>query len=245
MLLRDYELETKKRTAFIRDYLASAGAAGVVFGNSGGKDSALAGILCKLACGDTVGVIMPIHSKSNLGQDKTDALALAEQFGIESREVDLSPLKSLALALIGGVTELNQSADINISPRLRMLTLYAVAASENRLVCGTGNRSESYMGYFTKWGDGGCDFNPIGDLTVREIYEYLDYFEAPESIRKKHPSAGLFDGQTDEAEMGISYDAIDDFLLSGEVSDADFAIIDRYHRSSAHKRRLPMIYPGE
>ena len=117
-----------------------------------------------------------------------------------------------------------------------MTTLYAVAASEYRLVAGTGNRSERYMGYFTKWGDGSCDFNPISDLTATEIIEFLKWLTAPACIINKAPSAGLFDGQTDEGEMGVSYSAIDSYINGGEVSPAEKKIIDRFHRNSAHKR---------
>ena len=117
-----------------------------------------------------------------------------------------------------------------------MTTLYAVAASEYRLVAGTGNRSERYMGYFTKWGDGSCDFNPISDLTATEIIEFLKWLTAPACIINKAPSAGLFDGQTDEDEMGVSYYAIDSYISGGEVSPTEKKIIDRYHRVSEHKR---------
>ena len=98
------------------------------------------------------------------------------------------------------------------------------------------------MGYFTKWGDGACDFNPIADLTVTEIYEFLRYLGAPVAILTKAPSAGLFDGQTDELEMGITYQAIDSYLLEGVVTQADKAILDRFHRVSEHKRGLPLQY---
>ena len=122
--------------------------------------------------------------------------------------------------------------------------LFRSGASENLLVAGTGNRSETHMGYFTKWGDGGCDFNPIADLTVTEIYEFLRFLEAPIAVIEKAPSAGLFDGQTDEDEMGVTYKAIDTFLMEGTVSEADKKIIDSYHNKSAHKRRLPLTFGG-
>jgi NAD+ synthase len=123
-----------------------------------------------------------------------------------------------------------------------MTALYAVAASENRLVAGTGNRSEIYMGYFTKWGDGAYDFNPIGDLTATEVYEFLRFLDAPASIIDKAPSAGLFEGQTDESEMGVTYKSIDEYLLTGRVDEEGKTIIDRYHRISGHKRKLPAVY---
>ncbi|HHX74549.1 MAG TPA: NAD(+) synthase [Firmicutes bacterium] len=242
--MRDYALETEKRVAFIREVLAAAKARGIVYGNSGGKDSALVGILCKKACADTVGLIMPCGSRRNYAEDKRDAEAVARQFGIAQRYVDLSAARTALLDTLTGVTAVSETARANIAPRLRMTVLYAVAASENRLVAGTGNRSESYMGYFTKWGDGACDFNPIADLTVTEIYEYLRFLQVPESIITKAPSAGLFDGQTDESEMGITYQSIDAFLLTGTAGEQEKAIIERCHTASRHKRSMPLLYKG-
>lgn len=236
--MRDYREEFDKRVDYIRSKLAEAHADGIVFGNSGGKDSALVGILCKAACDNTVGVIMPCFSKRNYGEDAEDGRALAEQFGIETRVVDLTPVREAELKALDGVAALNDMALTNIAPRLRMTTLYAIGAAENRLVAGTGNRSESYMGYFTKWGDGASDFNPIADLCATEVFAFLRFLSAPASIVEKAPSAGLFEGQTDEAEMGVTYAAIDRYLLCGEVNDHDKAIIDRYHSRSEHKRRL-------
>lgn len=235
--MRDYEQEKQERAAFIQAMLQNSGAKGIVFGNSGGKDSALVGILCKLACENTVGIILPCHSQRNFGMDKDDGEELARAFGIESRVVDLTPVRAAEIAQLEQVTTLNEVALTNIAPRLRMTTLYAIGAAENRLVAGTGNRSEKFMGYFTKWGDGAHDFNPIGDLTVGEIYEFLEYLGCPRSIIEKAPSAGLFEGQTDEQEMGVTYAAIDRYVLTGEASPEDRAIMDRYHARSEHKRR--------
>ena len=240
--MRDYREEFEKRVDFIKGVLKSSGACGIVYGNSGGKDSALVGILCKAACPNTVGIIMPCASKRNFGEDKDDGMAVAEQFGIETRMVDLTPVREAELEALKGVTETNSSAVTNIAPRLRMITLYAVAASENMLVAGTGNRSEYYMGYFTKWGDGACDLNPIRDLTATEVFEFLRYLDAPAHIIEKAPSAGLFEGQTDEDEMGVTYKAIDKFLLSGKVTEKDAAVINRYHSRSEHKRTGTAVY---
>lgn len=235
--MRDYREEFEKRVAYIRAKLAEAHADGIVFGNSGGKDSALVGILCKAACDNTLGVIMPCASKQNYGRDRDDGNALASRFGIETRTVDLTAVREAELRALEGVAALNDMALTNIAPRLRMTTLYTIAAAENRLVAGTGNRSEIYMGYFTKWGDGACDFNPIADLCATEIFAFLRYLDAPASIVEKAPSAGLFDGQTDETEMGVTYRAIDDYLHGLPVSEHDKAVIDRYHSRSEHKRR--------
>ena len=240
--MRDYKLETERRVEFIRDTVKSAGADGIVYGNSGGKDCALAGILCKMACENTVGIIMPCGSKRNYEIDRKDAETIAAKFGIATRFIDLSAARDELIGATGSQTKLSGAALTNIAPRLRMLTLYAVAASENALVAGTGNRSEIYMGYFTKWGDGAFDFNPISDLAVSEIYEFLRFLGAPDFIQSKAPSAGLFDGQTDENDMGVSYRSIDEFLFTGAANDHDRAIIERFHKASAHKRKMALVY---
>ncbi|MBR2521132.1 MAG: NAD(+) synthase [Oscillospiraceae bacterium] len=236
------EQEIKDRVSFIRSVLERSGAKGIVYGNSGGKDSALVGILCKMACSNTVGVIMPCSSAQNYGSDRDDALAAAAKFNIETRTVDLSDTRQSMLAAVGQASEISPGAVANIPPRLRMICLYAIAASEGRLVAGTGNKNEYFMGYFTKWGDGAYDFNPISDLTVDQIYELLTYLGAPESIITKAPSAGLFDGQTDEKEMGVTYAAVTDYMNGAPVSGSDALIIERYHSSSEHKRQPPLRY---
>jgi NAD+ synthase len=241
--MRNYAQETENRVKFIREQLAKAGATGIVYGNSGGKDSALVGILCKKACDDTVGLQMPISAR-NYDVDLRDGREVADKFGILTRAVPLANVKEKFLDAIASITSVSDMAKANMSARLRMITLYAVAASENRLVAGTGNRSEAYMGYFTKWGDGAHDINPIGDLTVTEIYEFLKHLGAPEAVIKKAPSAALFDGQTDEEEMGITYARIDDYLLNGAATPEDKAKIEEYHARSEHKRGMPITYGG-
>ena len=242
--MRDYATETERRIGFIRGIVKASGADGIVFANSGGKDAVLTGILCKKACDDTVGLILPCGSRRNYESDKTDALAISEQFGISARVIDLAGVKEEFLKAIGAAVRISDMASANLSARLRMCTLNAISNSENRLVAGTGNRSERYMGYFTKWGDGAYDFNPIADLLVTEVYEFLRYFGVPARIIEKAPSAGLYEGQTDEAEMGVTYRSIDDFLLYGETDGRDMEIIKRYHDRSEHKRNLPINYPG-
>ena len=241
---RNYKEEFENRVAYIKKLLADSHTDGIVFGNSGGKDCALVGILCKAACENTVGVIMPCASKRNYTLDADDGRLVAEKFGIETRVVDLTAVRDAEIKELEKVTALNGMALTNLAPRLRMTTLYAIGAAENRLVAGTGNRSEIYMGYFTKWGDGASDFDPIADLTVGEVYEFLRYLGAPEQIIKKAPSAGLFEGQTDEQEMGVSYAAIDKYILTGEANAHDKAIIDRYHSRSEHKRKAINVFAG-
>ncbi len=240
--MRDYKIEFEKRVAFIKSVLAESGAKGIVFGNSGGKDSALVGILCKAACENTVGIILPCASKRNYDRDTADANEVAQKYNIETRSVDLTPVKEAEIEAIKKATTLNDAANLNMAPRIRMMTLYAIAASESRLVAGTGNRSELYVGYFTKWGDGSCDFNPIADLTVTEIYEFLRYLEAPKAVINKTPSAALFDGQTDETEMGISYAELDSFLFGKDITKDKKEIIEKLHKSSEHKRKGVLTY---
>lgn len=236
--MRNYKEEFENRVAFIKALLKESGASGVIYGNSGGKDCTLAAILCKAACDNTVGVIMPCTSKRNYGLDMEDAKKLADAYGIETRIADITPVKeALVKSALGATEKISKSSDVNIAPRLRMTMLYTIAASENRLVVGTGNRSEMFVGYFTKWGDGGCDFNPISDLTVTEVYEFLSYLKAPDFILTKAPSAGLFDGQTDEADMGVSYSEIDAYINGRDIGDEKAEAIARMHSRSAHKRK--------
>ena len=234
--MRDYKVEFEKRVEYIRNLVESSHSKGIVFGNSGGKDSALVGILCKAACDNTIGIIMPCASKRNFEMDKDDGNEVASQFHIETRIIDLTEVREVEMQHLSEITTLTDMAISNIAPRLRMTTLYAVAAAEGLLVAGTGNASERYMGYFTKWGDGASDFNPISDLTATEVFEFLEYLHAPRSIIDKAPSAGLFDGQTDEQEMGVTYAAIDRYITTGEATEKDKEIIDRYHSRSEHKR---------
>ena len=242
MISRDWKAELEGRVAWIRGLVEGSGVKGIIFGNSGGKDSALVGILCKAACENTVGVIMPCASRRNYGEDADDGRALAKQYGIETCVVDLTGVREAELAALRGITEVTDLALANIAPRLRMTTLYTIAAAEGRLVAGTGNRSEAYMGYYTKWGDGACDFNPIADLTATEVLEFLRWLGAPRSILEKAPSAGLFDGQTDEKEMGVTYEEISRVMAGQPVRPEAEAIIARRHAAAAHKLRMPPVY---
>jgi len=240
-MIRDYERETVQRVAFIQDVLRESGAGGIVFGSSGGKDSALVGILCRMAAENVLGVILPCESSMNFGQDRDDAYLLGKHYEIEHIEIDLTNAKTAFVDCLN--YDLPDFVNINIAPRLRMAALYAIAAKRNFLVAGTGNRSEGYMGYFTKWGDGASDFNPISDLTVTEIFEFLEHLKAPATFTQKAPSAGLFEGQTDETDMGVSYAELDKFLLKGEMVPNMDKILSA-NRKSAHKRQpIPRFRP--
>ncbi len=240
--MRDYQEELKNRIRFLREVLENSGAKGFVYGNSGGKDSVLVGILCSMVTDNVLGVMMPCQSKRNFEEDMQDAMAVAEQYHIDTITVDLSDVKTSICTQMEKAVEITDTAKSNIAPRLRMTTLYAIAQSRGALVAGTGNRSEAYMGYFTKWGDGAYDVNPISDLTVGEIYEFLEFLKAPENIIQKAPSAGLFEGQTDEAEMGVKYSQIDEFILHRTGDEQAIRKITAVHSRTEHKRGLPLVY---
>ncbi len=241
---------------WLRDRAEAAGAHGFVLGLSGGIDSAVVARLCQMATPNRVlGVILPCYSHA---QDEADAYVMADAFGIPTAKVDLSgPFDALTGELHAAIKNLprtvhvtdikQQMPEANIKPRLRMTSLYFIANSLNYLVAGTGNRSELTLGYFTKYGDGGCDVLPIGALLKSEVRSLAKELSVPKAIINKPPSAGLWIGQTDEAEMGFSYDTLEKYLTEGPsaVPPETAARIEKLRASSDHKRALPPIPAGE
>ena len=239
--------------------LAVAGSRGIAVGLSGGVDSAVViGLAAAAAPGRVVGVMMPCHSDP---QDEADARIAAEHFGIPTVRIDLAPaydrlvadvrsaLNDLPPAQRCEVADGSDSAVrlplANVKPRLRMTSLYFVANSLNYLVAGTGNRSELSIGYFTKYGDGGVDMLPIGRLLKSEVRSLARELGVPEPIIEKPPSAGLWLGQTDEAEMGFSYADLERYLTFGSTAvPPELAErIERLERASEHKRALAPMPP--
>jgi NAD+ synthase len=241
--------------SWLRARADAAGARGFVFGLSGGIDSAVVGRLCQLAAPQRVlGVLLPCYSHP---QDEEDARLVATTFGMPLVRVDLgSTFDALAESLRAAVKGLpthvdvadikQQMPEVNIKPRLRMTALYFIANALNYLVVGTGNRSEITLGYYTKYGDGGVDVLPIGALLKSEVRRLAGELGVPERIITKAPTAGLWMGQTDEAEMGFTYDALEQYLAKGPAGvPADVAKrIDELRRVSEHKRALPPIAPA-
>lgn len=231
-------------TKWIRAEVTAGGGCGAVFGLSGGIDSAVVAALTKQAFPHhTLGVVMPCHSDP---RDAEDGALVAHHFGVPSATVDLAPVYDLLLQqLAGSSTDLPESrlAAANLKPRLRMTTLYAFANQLGYRVLGTGNRSELAVGYFTKHGDGAADLLPLGSLVKREVCDLARSLGVPERIITKSPSAGLWADQTDEAEMGLTYDELDAYLLTGAASPAVKAKVDAMNAASEHKRALPRIAP--
>lgn len=235
----DYRVED--RLEWIRNQVNAAGAKGIIVGESGGKDSAVVTALCVKAIGKdkVLGVTMPCNS---LAKDMQDAKSLADTLGIELLTVDISNTFEAIKASIETESSLSELSIANIKPRLRMTTLYAIGQARNYLVVGTDNKSEMIMGYFTKWGDGGYDFNPIPDLTVREVLELGKELGVPESILTKAPSAGLWEGQTDEKEMGVTYAQIEEYITTGRTEAHAQEIIERTNKRTEHKRHMPPMF---
>lgn len=228
-----------KLVNWIKNKVQGAGGRGVILGLSGGIDSAVvAGLASRAFPDSTLGVIMPCHS---LAMDAEHAKLAAEHFKIPYRTVDLAPIYDSFLDVLRDDKESHKLAAANIKPRLRMTTLYYLAQERGYLVLGTGNRTELTIGYFTKYGDGGVDLLPIGGLVKDQVRELARYLNVPEVIILKPPSAGLWEGQTDEGEMGLTYKDLDNYILTGEASLEVRDDIDRLHRISEHKRNTAPI----
>ena len=225
---------------WLSEQVRSAGAKGIVLGLSGGIDSSVLAALAHEALGrdGILGVIMPCHSISD---DEADARLLASALDVNFTRVDLSGVFDSLCAGVGGTLDsLTQS---NIKARLRMVTLYAFAQSRGLLVCGTSNKSEYETGYFTKYGDSGVDLMPLAGFLKREIRAMARELGVPERIITKAPSAGLYEGQTDESDMGFTYDVLDEYLATGRIDDPKAKErIDVMRRRSEHKRKPIPIF---
>jgi NAD+ synthase len=233
-------------SGWIAERVREANAEGIVLGLSGGVDSSLTAALAKKALGDKVlGLLMPCHSDPT---DLEHARLLAIKFGIETEYVDLGPVFD---SLMASLPEGSDLAVANLKPRLRMATLYYFANSRNYLVAGTGNKSELTIGYFTKYGDGGADILPLGAILKYQVRELAREIGVLEEIIAKPPSAGLWAGQTDEGEMGITYDELDRTIAAlekGDTSGCDEVAIERVKAmkaASEHKRQpIPICKIG-
>jgi NAD+ synthase len=232
-------------SGWLREYAARAGLDGYVVGLSGGIDSACTAALCQRAVGAGVlGALMPCHSGP---QDAEMAHLVAGTFGLRTVTVNLGPAyDALLAALPSGMPDM---ARANIKPRLRMTTLYALAQTHGYLVAGTGNKSEMLVGYFTKYGDGGVDVEPLGDLYKWQVRALARDLGVPQPVIDRPPSAGLWTGQTDEDEMGLTYDELDATLAAietGQTAAVDPALLARVEEmmaDSAHKRAMPPSCP--
>lgn len=240
------EKVAERISRWIADEVHRAGAQGGVLGVSGGVDSALvAALTAKALPGRALAVLMPCHSQP---EDEEWGRLVIQTFGLESLRVDLTPVYD---AFVGCLPPGSDLARANLKPRLRMATLYYLANARNYLVIGSGNKSELSVGYFTKFGDGGVDLLPIGGLYKHQVRALARAVGVPQAIVERPPTAGLWPGQTDEGEMGITYDDLDAVLAAleaGDVGHLDASLVEQVRTMMArsdHKRRMPSICPVE
>jgi NAD+ synthase len=258
----DYAALADQIAGWLRGQMEEAGATRLVFGLSGGIDSAVVCALATMAAGANraIAAILPIHSNPD---DVRDAELVARTFEVTPRRIDLVAAFDALLAAMpeegtAGLedasveeatrTRRHQLALANVKPRLRMTALYYLANRYNGLVVGTGNKTELSIGYFTKYGDGGVDVLPIGDLDKTTVRGLARALGVPEPVITKAPSAGLWEGQTDEGEIGITYEELDRALAAmaaGRSAEVDTAVQQRITTlmvSSEHKRHpLPVF----
>ena len=224
---------------WLKEQLSLSGTQGFVLGLSGGLDSAVCAALIRKATENCLGLILPIESDAT---DLDDAANLADLLHIKTQYIDLTAVYNNLMKMLPGG---DRVALGNIKARLRMVVLYYHANLHNYLVCGTGNKTEISLGYFTKYGDGACDILPIGDLYKGEVRELARELNIPENIIKKIPSAGLWSGQTDEKEIGFSYEQMDNALrkIEGDhVDDEATRKLSEVVTKTAHKREKPKIF---
>lgn len=243
--------EVRSRIDFLKEYLTTTGARGFVLGISGGQDSSLAGRLCQLAAeelraeqGDAV--FVAVRLPYSVQHDEDDA-----QLALSFIRADQSVTLNIQRAVDGFEAEYADATGTrmtdfvkgNTKARARMMAQYAIAGQQGLLVVGTDHAAEAVTGFFTKFGDGGADVLPLSGLTKRQGRALLEVLDAPERLYLKAPTADLLDehpGQTDEANLGLSYQQIDDFLEGEDIDQAVAETIEARYRATEHKRQVPV-----
>ena len=225
--------------SWLQEKVKDAGSKGVVVGLSGGVDSSVVAAIAKEAFpNNSIGVYLPI---GNMGQDLIDAKLVAEKINIETKEINLTTTYEEIKKVMNVKNKLSNA---NIKPRLRMTALYAIAQENNYLVLGTDNAAEWILGYFTKYGDGGVDLLPIIHLLKSQVKELAKKLDLPKVVYTKKPTAALWEGQSDEEELGVSYDEVDAYIQGKKISDKSKKIIEHQIKSTQHKReKLPTPKP--
>ena len=253
--MKNVEKTVEKLTHFIKNVVKKAGARGVVVGLSGGIDSSVVATLCVKALGrdKVLGVIMP--ERDSDPKDIEHAKMIAEKLGIRYIISDITDiLRAFGAGGYVPTREFDKIADGNLKARIRMCILYYFANRRKLLVAGTSNKSELYMGYGTKYGDLGSDFLVIGNLFKTEVRELAKYLGIPQEIINKPPSAGLWKGQRDEEELGITYEVLDRILeriekgedkekISKNLNVPLFQVEEILNRIEANRHKLGPIFP--
>ena len=239
MELKEYLLEIEK---FLKKYLEESHCKAYVLGLSGGVDSSLVAAIARKALGKDKLFCYALDIDSNPA-DVKDAKKVAKELDLNLEIVNLSKTYHSYLEDLKGKDFIRLTKS-NLKVRMRMVALFAFAQEKLGLVLGTDNMDERYVGYFTKYGDGAADVLPIVYLTKQEVREAAELYGLSSLLANRTPSAGLFEGQTDETEMGVKYADLDNYLLGGKVEKSVEERIEYLHKISEHKR-IPIPTPKE
>ena len=250
----DFAEVEKRITRFIKEYVSNSNAKGVVLGLSGGIDSATIAALCSKALGseNVLALLMPEKETRNQ-KDIDDAKAIAEQFKIETQMVDLTPIVESFYDAIPVFDQSDKLCKGNVKARTRMVILYYYANRLSKIVCGSSDKSETLMGYFTKWGDGAADIVPIMDLYKTQVRKLAIHLGIPEDLALKPSTPALWPNQSAETELGIKYETLDlilygleRFMVTEEIAaqlniqKATVEEVKSRWLASEHKRRMPI-----
>lgn len=208
----DYNTVEKLLVDFLQNEIQRIGISKAVIGLSGGIDSAVSAYLTVKALGkdNVICIMMPYKTSSN--ESITDAELVINELGVRSKKIEITEMVDAYLAKLKD-DNISNVRKGNLMARMRMIVLYDESAKENALVIGTGNKTEILLGYSTLFGDSACALNPLGDLYKTQIFELAKHLNIPKSLIDKKPSADLWEGQTDEQEMGITYAEVDKYLF--------------------------------
>jgi NAD+ synthase len=252
----DFSEMESRITHFIKEYVSNSQTKGVVLGLSGGIDSATTAALCSKALGSqNVLALMLPEEETRTQKDIDDAETVAKQFNIKTQIIDITPALENVYSTIPIYDQKNQTCKGNIKARTRMIILYYYANKLNKIVCGSSDKSETLMGYFTKWGDGAADLSPIMDLYKTQVRKLAITMGIPESIALKPATPALWPNQSAEGELGIKYEILDlilygleKFMSTHDIADqlsieqSTVETIKKRLLFNEHKRRLPIMF---
>ncbi|KZX12779.1 NAD+ synthase [Methanobrevibacter curvatus] len=223
----------KELISFVKDIVKKSNSSGIIIGLSGGIDSSVVAYLLTEALGKDKVFAYHLYSSTTPKEDTDDSRLMAKILDIEYHEIPIDDILNQYLADFNSYSNMDclkvnknshQLSTGNLKARIRMSILYYFASLKNSLVAGTGNRSELLIGYFTKFGDGACDFELIGDVYKSQLKLLARHWNIPEQIFTKPPNAGLWDGQTDEEEIGMTYELLDSllyYIVDKELNNED------------------------